>query len=193
MSVVCVCVCVCVCEFGVGRGHHRQRPGGAQVAQLLLEPRRWLKMTSLSVDSQSAKKKRLPTCVLPPTLTRTLYSACTLCVCVCVCVIFPCHRRRRNGNEKIFLFLLFFFHSQRKVTKHRGTEWGGKIKTAASSLAVGGFSLGFLEISFNLIKARVIWSEFAGFYWVLLGFTGLDWAWLGFTGFRWVLEQFTEL
>ena len=52
---------------------------GAQVAQLLFEPCRWPKMTSLSLDSQSAMKKRVPTCLLPPSSTRT----CTLVLGAC--------------------------------------------------------------------------------------------------------------
>ena len=89
-----------------GRGHHRQRPGGAQVAQLLLEPRRWLKMTSLSVDSQSAKKKRLPTCVLPPTLTRTMYQ-----VSFSLLVTKKKKEKEKNDGD------LFFFYSRKDIKK----------------------------------------------------------------------------
>ena len=71
-----------MCEPGVGERHHRQRPGGAQGAQLLLGSCRWLKMTSLSADSQCTKKKRVPTRVSPPTWTS-----------VCVCVICFVSRR----------------------------------------------------------------------------------------------------
>ena len=90
VCTVCVCVCVCVCEPGVGERHHRQRPGGAQGAQLLLGSCRWLKMTSLSADSQSTKKKRVPTRVLPPTWTRTAETPKnrferSVCECVSVC------------------------------------------------------------------------------------------------------------